>query len=52
MLKITPKKPPRKKPPQSSAMVKIDGLDNKDDTSLNDVFETTTTTVGELNLRE
>jgi len=55
MLKITPKKPPRKKPPQSSAMVKVDGLDTKDDTSLNDVFESSslsTATVGELNLRE
>jgi len=27
VLKITPKKPPRKKPPQSSAMVKVEELE-------------------------
>jgi len=39
MLKITPKKPPRKRPPQSSAMVKVEGSDKNDNTSSSDVLE-------------
>jgi len=50
MLKVTPKKPPRKKPPKPSAMVKVEGLDKKDITSSSDVNENSalSTTVGEL----
>ena len=53
MFKITPKKPPRKKPPGSPAMVKVDGLDKKDDSPSSNVLEnlSLSTGVGELDLR-
>ena len=37
LLKVIPKKPPRRKPPQSSAMVKVEGVDKKGTSSSSDV---------------
>jgi len=47
-LKVAPKKPPRKKPPQSSAMVKVEGLDKKDTTFSSDVHDNSSCEVGEF----